>query len=245
MGTRVPFFIASGFALVTLLYGLVRFEETLPAERRRPFRFARANPLGAILSLRRVEGLWPLAGAYLLWITAVNVYPVLWSWFAAARYGWGPGMIGLSLAITGVSMAFYQARVIGPLTTRLGPHRAIRVGLAGAMAGFVFYIVNPWGILALFAGALIGIQGVIQPSLTALLSGAVEDDQQGELLGFNSSLAALAAIVAPLAYSPLLAFFTGSDAPLRFPGAPFLLSLSLACIAMLLVTRAGRVRAEA
>ena len=37
LGTRAPFLAASALALVTLVYGLLRFEETLPPERRRPF----------------------------------------------------------------------------------------------------------------------------------------------------------------------------------------------------------------
>lgn len=236
LGVRAPFFVAAGLAMATFLYGLFRFEETLPKERRRPFQWQRANPLGAILSLRRVEGLWPLAGAYFCWISAVNIYPVAWAWFAAERFAWGPGMIGLSLVITGASMAFYQARIIGPLTARVGPVKAIRFGLAGAIAGFVFYIFNPYGWLALPFGLLLGIQGIIQPSLTALLSGAVDDDQQGEVLGFNASLAALAAIIAPLAYNPLLSFFTSGAAPFHFSGAPFVLAATFAFAAFVLVS---------
>lgn len=235
LGTRAPFLAASALALVTLVYGLLRFEETLPPERRRPFSLKRANPLGAIVSLRNVGGIWLLAGAYLLWITAINICPVLWAWFATDRYGWGPGMIGLSLACTGISMAVCQVFVIGPLTARIGPNRAILIGLAGAMAGQIFYIVNGVGWLALIVSLMLGIQGIVQPSLTALLSAAVDDDRQGELLGLNSSLAALAAIAAPLSYNSLFTLFTGSDAPVSFPGAPFALAFLLAAIAMLLV----------
>lgn len=244
-GTRAPFFAASALALVTLAYGFFRLDETLPPEKRRPFSIRRANPLGALLSLRNVGGIGLLAGAYFLWITAVNMFPVLWSWFATERYGWGPGMIGVSLALTGISMALYQAFVIGPLTSKAGPNRAIQIGLAGAMAGQLFYIVNESGALALIAALVLGIQGVIQPSLTALLSSAVDDSRQGELLGFNSSLAALAAIVAPLAYNPLFAYFIGADAPFYFPGAPCALSLLFSALALLLVTIDKRRRAAA
>lgn len=243
LGVRAPFFIAASLAAITFVYGLFRFEETLPAERRRPFRWRRANPLGAMLSLRRVDGLWPLAGAYLCWISAVNIYPVAWSWFAAERFGWGPAMIGVSLVMTGLSMAFFQARVIGPLTKRVGPVRAIRIGLAGAITGFVFYIFVPWGWLALPFGLLMGIQGIVQPSLTALMSGAVEDDQQGELLGFNASLAALAAIIAPSVYNPLLSYFTGASAPVHFSGAPFVVSALFAGLALTLISLRRRASA--
>lgn len=242
LGVRIPFFVASGLAAMTFLYGLFTFRETLAPEKRRPFNWKRANPLGAILSLKGVSGIWLLAGAYLCWITAVNIYPTLWAWYTAARFGWGSGMIGASLVCTGLSMAFYQARVIGPITAKLGPTRSIQLGLACAAAGFAFYIVNPFALLVFVAGLLLGIQGIIQPSIAALMSGAVDDSRQGELMGFNSSLAALAAIIAPIIYSPALAYFSGSDAPFYFPGAPFALAAMFAGLALCLVTWDGKRR---
>lgn len=244
-GTRVPFFVAAALAAVTFAYGLFTFEETLPAEKRRPFQWKRANPLGAIIALWNVKGIWLIAGAILLWISAVNIYPTLWSWFAAAQYGWGPGLIGLSLVFNGLSMALYQAFVIGPVTKKLGPNRSIQLGLAAAMIGFTFYVFNPFPLLVFPIALLLGIQGIIQPSMIALMSGAVSDDRQGELLGFNSSLAALAAIIAPLVYNPALAYFSGSDAPIHLPGAPFAIAAGFALLAFLLVTIDGRSRVQA
>ena len=43
-GTRVPFFVASGLAAVTFIYGYFAFPETMPEESRRDFSLRRANP---------------------------------------------------------------------------------------------------------------------------------------------------------------------------------------------------------
>lgn len=243
-GIRVPFFVAAGLATLTFTYGLFTFKETLPEDKRRPFQWTRANPLGAIIALWNVKGIWLIAGAILLWISAVNIYPTLWSWFMAQRFGWGPGMIGLSLVVSGLSMVVYQSFVIGPATKKLGPNRSIQLGLGVAMIGFIVYAFNPFPYMVFVISIMLGIQGIVQPSMIALMSNSVADDRQGELLGFNSSLSALAAIIAPTVYNPALAYFSGSDAPIYFPGAPFIIAAGFAGLAFLLVTLDGKNRAK-
>lgn len=51
-GTRLPFFVAGGLAFANGIYGYFVFPETMGEERRRPFEWRRANPLGALASLR-------------------------------------------------------------------------------------------------------------------------------------------------------------------------------------------------
>src|SRR5437870_6124882 len=53
LGPRAPFFIAAALSLLNFVYGLFVLPESLPPERRRAFSFRRANPLGALLEMRR------------------------------------------------------------------------------------------------------------------------------------------------------------------------------------------------
>ena len=50
---RAPFFAAAGLSLANFVYGLFVLPESLPPERRRPFDWKRANPLGTLLQMRR------------------------------------------------------------------------------------------------------------------------------------------------------------------------------------------------
>ncbi len=52
MDPRLPFWIAAGLSFANALYGWLILPESLPLERRAPFRWKSANPLGALHLLR-------------------------------------------------------------------------------------------------------------------------------------------------------------------------------------------------
>src|SRR5262245_47429817 len=58
---RLPFWIAAGLSLANALYGLLVLPESLPPERRAPFAWRRANPVGALALLRSQSALIGLA----------------------------------------------------------------------------------------------------------------------------------------------------------------------------------------
>ena len=49
---RLPFWVAAGLSFANALYGLLILPESLPKDRRSPFRWKSANPLGALHLLR-------------------------------------------------------------------------------------------------------------------------------------------------------------------------------------------------
>jgi DHA1 family tetracycline resistance protein-like MFS transporter len=233
--TRLPFFVAAGLAAVTLIYGLIAFPETMPETGRRVFSLKRANPLGALLALRKLKGVLGVATVYLLWVTSSNIYPVSWAYFAPMQYGWDSKMVGLSLTCVGLSMALVQALLIGRVVERLGERVTALIGLSFAFCVMLIYSVNTVGAVAIGISLMVGIQGMAMPSINALMSRRTPDNMQGELQGFNGSLAALAAFIAPLIYNTSLSYFTGPAAPFRLVGAPFILSATLALCAIVVL----------
>ena len=49
---RLPFWIAAGLSLLNGVYGLLILPESLPPEKRAPFSWKRANPIGSLILLR-------------------------------------------------------------------------------------------------------------------------------------------------------------------------------------------------
>lgn len=233
ISTRLPFFIAAGLAAATFVYGWFAFPETLPKESRRIVSLKKANPLGTLLSLREYPGVLMIAGIYLTWVTATNIYPVLWAYFAPIKFGWDSATVGLSLAIVGASMAMAQALVLGRMVARWGERSTAIIGLIWATFVMLVYVVIDEGMIALVICLFVGLQGMVMPSINALMSRRTPPDRQGELQGFNGSLAALGALIAPLIYNTSLSHFTSPEASVYFPGAPFMLSATLASIALL------------
>ena len=166
----------------------------------------------------------PLAAAYFTWVTATNIYPATWTFFTRAAYGWSSQTIGLSLTVVGISMALTQTLVIKRLVARFGEARTAMLGIGFSVSFFLLLAGGLPGIWVLSLTIFMGIQGVVMPSINALMSQSVSSSNQGELQGFNGSLAALALLIAQIAYNSLLSFFTQSGEVSYFPGAPFLLA---------------------
>jgi MFS transporter, DHA1 family, tetracycline resistance protein len=234
--TRLPFFVAAGLAFANFAYGWSAFPETMPKERQRAFSWSRANPLGALISMGKVRNILPIASVYFLWAFAGQIYPATWSFFAQAQYGWGTGMVGLSLTGVGISMAFCQAVVIGRAVKRFGERATAQAGMAFGLIGFVVLasVTNGW--VALSLCFVMGLQGVAQPAMNAMMSRRIPPDQQGELQGFNGSMSALAFLLAQLVFNFTLAYFTSDTAPFRFAGAPFVIAALFAAIALSILT---------
>jgi MFS transporter, DHA1 family, tetracycline resistance protein len=244
-GTRAPFWAAAVLAAANAVFGYYVLPETVTDRIRRPFDWRRANPLGALRNIGALPGLKRLLLISFVYTVAFFVYPGVWAYFGAERFGWGPGMIGLSLAVFGVGIAVVQGLLIRPIIKRIGERRAVTLGLGVDVAAFVAlgFVTNGW--IALALTPLTALGSIAGPALQGIMSRTAADNQQGELQGTISSINAVATIVAPLLVTQTFWFFTTPDAPVYLPGAPFLLSalLTTACIAVFIQTpRPKRVR---
>ncbi len=241
-GHRIPFFVAGGMALANCLYGFLVMPETLKPENRRPFEWKRANPLGALLSIRKLPGIGAIALVYFLWQVATLIYPLTWNYFTIGRYGWSEGLVGLSLAGVGIMIAAMQMLVLPRAVVRWGERKTAIYGAAVAGLSMLAYAgaVKGWMAFALFP--VMAAQSLVQPNLTAMMTRRADATTQGEVQGFASAVMAIGSIVAPLLFNPLQAWFTRPEAPVPFYGAAFLLAgvIALACVPIL----AGMRRAD-
>lgn len=232
--TRAPFWAAACLASANLVFGALILPETVSRENRRPFSLGRANPLGALIAVGRLPGLRLTLACFLILGIAMNVYPSIWAYFGQARFGWDSTMVGVSLAIYGISFALGQALLVGPMIRRWGEHRAAHYGMwvdvtTLAALGFV---TSP--VLALSLTPITALGGAVTPALQAIASRAAPADAQGEVQGVLASLNAIAMITSPLIMTSTFHHFTKPDAPIYSPGAPFLLAscLMLVCLGL-------------
>lgn len=240
-GHRMPFYAAAALAAANFCFGLFFFPETLKPENRRKFSLARANPVGALLSARKLQGVLGLAGILLLWNIASMVYPATWAYFAIARYGWSNGMIGLSLALAGVSMVIVQAVILGRVVKRWRERRTAMIGSGVATLCYLGYALVPHAWFGMVLIVVSSLQALVQPTVTALMSQRAPADAQGEMQGFIGSLNAIGAIAGPLLLNPTLAWFTGPDAPVQFAGAAFIIATAFGLAAFLCLAFTRRV----
>lgn len=238
---RLPFLTAAGLALVNFLFGLIVLRESLPPESRRPFRWERANAFAALKALKGQSGrvLWFVA-ALGVWQLAHTVYPVIWSYFTIAAFGFGERQIGLSLAVVGIVSGLVQGVGVRFAAPLLGERRAVALGVAGFVTAAVAYVFAG-STAAIYAAIVIGgLQGLIGPSIQALNSAAVDGSSQGELQGATQSISSIAQIVGPPLYTGIFAKFAGPNAIANLPAMPLLVAAGFALAALALFLRGAR-----
>ncbi|WP_300037846.1 TCR/Tet family MFS transporter [uncultured Roseobacter sp.] len=239
-GTRAPFFAAAALSAANLVFGWFVLRETVTDSIRRPFAWARANPLGSLKHLRKLPGIGPMLMVFFIYQVAFIVYPAVWAYFGKERFGWDPSTIGLSLALFGIMLAIVQGGLIRPVMRLLGERGTVIYGHVFDIAAFMALAFVSNGTLALILTPLASLAAVITPALQGIMSKAVGADAQGELQGALTSLSALAMIFSPMIMTSTFAAFTADDAVVYLPGAPFLLSAGLICVGLaVFVLRGG------
>lgn len=235
---RAPFWGAAAMAAANFAFGALVLPETVTDRIRRPFSWARANPLASFRAIGRLPGLGRFLTLHTVFTVAFFVYPAIWAYYGKARFGWEPPMIGLSLALFGICMIAVQGMAVGPAIRLWGERKTTVIGFVIEGVTMVFYGFVTSGFWALAFTPFSAASGIAGPALQGMMSNATPDDQQGELQGILSSLSAVSMGVAPLLMTGIFAVFTRPGAPVYAPGAPFLLSavLMVVCIAIFVAT---------
>ncbi|MES2666967.1 MAG: TCR/Tet family MFS transporter [Pseudomonadota bacterium] len=238
--TRAPFYAAAALAFANLIFGALVLPETVTDATRRRFDLARANPVSALLAVARLPGIRRILLCFLILGIAMNVYPAIWAYYGQARFGWDTSMVGISLAIYGISFAVGQAVLVGPLIRRFGEHRAAQYGMWVDVTTLAALGLITSGPLALILTPITALGGVVTPALQAIASKSAPANAQGELQGVLTSLGAIAMIASPLIMTATFAGFTGPATPFYSPGAPFLLASLLMLVCLVLHSRGPR-----
>ena len=232
IGLRMPFVVAGALTLVNALYGWLVLPESLVPENRRVFSWARSNPVGALLHLKKHPMVFGLAGSYFLIYFAHQVFPSTWVLYTEHRYSWNTRQTGLSLAVVGIMAMIVQGGLTRVIVARIGEKKSAIAGLSIAALAYVAYgaATEGWMIyVVLVFGSLGGITG---PALQGLISRNVGADEQGGVQGSLASLSSVAGILAPPVATGLFSRFVHTA-----PGAAFFCSAALIITALLLAAR--------
>jgi DHA1 family tetracycline resistance protein-like MFS transporter len=234
---RLPFWVAAGLSFANTLYGFLILPESLALDQRAPFRWRNANPLGALNLLRSDSVLTGLSVVNFVAQLAHVVLPSTFVLYATYRYGWDARTVGLTLAMVGICAMVVQGAAIGPIVSRFGERRALLLGLGFGAVGFLIFGVAPTGALFWLGIPVMALWGVSGAALQALTTQLVAPDQQGRLQGATTSVQSVSQLVGPILFTLTFAYFIGAQAPLKLPGAPFLLASALLVLALLLAAR--------
>jgi DHA1 family tetracycline resistance protein-like MFS transporter len=237
---RAPFFVAAALALANVAFGYFVLPESLPPERRRPFEWARANPFGAFRSLSHLPMIAGLLVAVFLYQMAHDSLPAVWMYYTRAKFGWSEAEMGLSLTFVGIMTLIVMGGLTGAVVPKLGERRAIGIGFLLMTLGFIGYAFAPTGWFIYVAIAIGSLGGIANPAMQSVMSRQAGPSAQGELQGAVASLSSVAAVLSPLIMTRLFSYYSSPEAPVHFPGMPYLVSGVLVLLCVFIATRAVR-----
>ena len=228
---RLPFWVAAGLSFANTIYGFLILPESLPRDRRAPFRWNSANPIGALHLLRSdriltglsvVEFLRPARACG----AAVDLRALcdlsVWLGLKDCRRNAGDGR---------------YLRHGGAGSGHRADHSAFRrASSAGAGTGLrrrrLFHLRHCPDRAAVMArdsrDVAVGRFGRGDPVAD---DEKVAADQQGQLQGATSSVQSVSQLVGPFLFTLTFAYFIGAQAPMTLPGAPFFLASALVLLA--------------
>lgn len=250
---RLPFWGAATLSLLNFCYGYFMLPESLPPDKRAPFSWARANPVGSLVLLRSHHELFGLATVAFFGYLAHAVLPSVSVLYMGYRYGWAPASVGLMMAGVGVAAMIVQGGLIRPITAKVGERRTLLIGLSCGAIGFSVYGMAPEGWIFCLGIPVMAFWGLAGPANQSLMTRHISSSEQGQLQGAIASVNGMTGMIGPTLFTQAFAFFIQSDStlspqhsslstPMEFPGAPFILaSLMLLTAAVIAwqTTRAG------
>lgn len=232
---RLPFLVAAVLAGCNVLYGWLVLPESLPAERRRPIEWRRANAFGSIHVLAQNHRFARLAFAWCANWFALGALPSSFVLANQTRFGWNTENNGLALAMAGLGSALVQGLIVRRIIPILGEKRTAVTGAICTSCGYLAMAVAPAGWVVLAGIALQAAGAIATPAIQAMVSATASADRQGETQGALSSLQGLTAIAAPIVAAGLFTMFTHRNTLFFFPGAPFLASSLACCLGCLVI----------
>jgi len=186
---ELPFWVAAALSLGNWLFACLWLPEHRPPVRElvreRPLRSRRSAVLGLLLLN---------LGVFVAFAGMESTFALL----LQARLGWGALQSGLLFALIGVTIVLSQGLMVGRTIARLGEPTTLRLGLIVLGVGLAGLAIADSGIVMTMAACVVALgNGLISPTLHALLGERSDPGEQGVNLGLASSAASLGRVLGP------------------------------------------------
>jgi DHA1 family tetracycline resistance protein-like MFS transporter len=234
---RWPFIAAGCMAVLNWCYGFFVLPESLPADRRTPFDWKRANPITALRGLAALKGVGWLVAVIALSSLAQFMLHMTWVLYTKFKFGWGPLEVSWSLFAVGIVSVISQGVLLKPLLARFSPRRLALIGMASASLAYLGFglATEGWMMYAVILFNLLG--GVASAAVQSIISNAASATRQGQAMGAVSSLNSLMAVIAPVLGLTLLGWVSDRPASDPLMGLPFFTCAGLQLIGLIVAYR--------
>ena len=161
-------------------------------------------------ALASSHGIALLLSLQFLVFLAFNFFYIAFPVHAATALEWSLTQTGIFFSVLGLMMALVQGPLLGRAARSLSNRFLVIVGCVILAASFPFFTVPNTAAIYVGAALLALGNGIMWPSLLALVSMAADSRVQGAVQGLASSGGAVASIVGLLAGGMLYGFAGGA-----------------------------------
>lgn len=210
----VPFWFAALLTILNMALLSTFFKETLHTQIHTP-----VTILTGIRNIRKAfttRGIRTVFFILFLFFLGVNIFQQFFQIYLIEAFSFTQGDIGMMFGFIGLCIALTQGLVVRPISRRFEPAQVLRFSLLGVGIALPFLLLptqSIWLYAVIPFTAL--FQGLTFPNSTALVSNLIGKESQGEGLGLNQSVQAVAQMLPPI--------LAGTVAYLH-PGLPIVLA---------------------
>ena len=192
-----PFWFAAILSLANTAFVFFRFAET--NTHRTTARLTWNKSVKDIVNAVRMKRLRSLFLTGFLYQGGFAFFTSFFGVFLIHRFGFSEGNIGDFFAYVGLWIAITQALVTRTVAKHFGERAVLRLTLVATGAIMMFFLLpTRWQWMILIVPFFAMFNGLSQANFMGLLSRSADQKIQGEVLGINASLAALAQAIPPI-----------------------------------------------
>lgn len=224
-GYHVPILLAAALSFINFVFAFFVLQETLkPGSNEAP-----AGKKFSFMGLQAAFAKGSTAIPILLFFLSTLAFTqleVVFGLFVLSRFGFEARDAGWLLAGMGLVSAFFQGGLIGRLAKKYGERNLLPLGFFFFTASLAGAALSPT--VLIFTLFLFGVavgNGLVNPSLSSLVSKGAPGDKRGGVMGIYQSAGSLARVVGPPAAGLMFDRMSISS--------PILLSSALMAVALL------------
>ncbi len=208
-----PFWFAASLALANALSVIMRLPETHPA-RSHDLQIEWGKSIHHIIRAAKAKGLRSLFFTNFLLNSGFAFFTTFFGVFLISRFGFNQGNTGDLFAYLGLWIVLTQGFLTRFVATKMSERPVLRFSLIATGAFMLTYFLPTvwWGLLIVtpfFSMA----NGLTMANITGLISRTADQSIQGEVLGINSSVTAIAQSI-PTLLAGIVAARVSATAPI-------------------------------
>jgi DHA1 family tetracycline resistance protein-like MFS transporter len=195
-----PFWFAAGLSLVNMFTVLLFLPETLKIKIKKRLDLSRPfHNVAAAFSRPGIRSVMPTS---FLFTAGFTFFTTFFGLVLLNKFGFSQSNIGDYFAYVGIWIAIVQGGLVGPISRKFKDYQVLRVSIfitAASLLGYALIPAGEYKWLFLVPPFLALGNGMTMAFTSALISRVTPKDIQGEALGINSSVMALAQSIPAIA----------------------------------------------